>query len=233
MRPQLPDTETSRKTVREIGFRDAPMHLEAELTSQLDLTPSEAMLLSNMRKTTRYEIRRAEKLGISVTKTTDTAAIGGFHALQLETARRQNFTPFSYPYLSEQFRSFADHGMAMLYSATYQGNLLAQAFMIFYGSEAVYHYGASTDAGRTYPGAYIIQWAAIRDAKPRGMKRYNFWGVTSPADINHRFYGVSVFKRGFGGEDVSYLHAQDLVMHPGRYTVNLAVETVRRKIRRL
>ena len=43
--------------------------------------------------------------------------------------------------------------------------LLAQAFIILYGNEAVYHYGASTDEGRNHPGAYLIQWEAVKEAK--------------------------------------------------------------------
>jgi len=47
----------------------------------------------------------------------------------------------------------------------------------FLRSEAAYHYGASTEEGRKYPGAYLIQWEAIKEAKKKEHKRYNFWGV--------------------------------------------------------
>ena len=69
-------------------------------------------------------------------------------------------------------------------------------------------------------GAYLLQWEAILEAKRRGQKRYNFWGVVKPEQTKHRFYGVSIFKRGFGGDDVAYVHAQDLVIAPLRYTIN-------------
>jgi lipid II:glycine glycyltransferase (peptidoglycan interpeptide bridge formation enzyme) len=111
--------------------------------------------------------------------------------------------------------------------------LLAQAFVIFYGQEAVYHYGASTDAGREYPGAYLLQWEAICEAKRRGCVRYNFWGVVPVEKKSHRFWGVSVFKRGFGGHEVQYLPAHDLIVQPLQYTLNAFVETLRRKIRHL
>ena len=71
------------------------------------------------------------------------------------------------------------------------------------------------------------------EAKRRGQKRYNFWGVVKPEQTKHRFYGVSIFKRGFGGEDVAYVHAQDLVIAPLRYTVNYFFENLRKKLRRL
>ncbi|KKS63763.1 MAG: FemAB family protein, partial [Candidatus Daviesbacteria bacterium GW2011_GWA1_42_6] len=113
------------------------------------------------------------------------------------------------------------------------GKLLAQAFVIFYGQEAAYHYGAGTEEGRKYPGAYLIQWEAIKEAKKRGMTRYNFWGVAPSDKPSHRFAGVSLFKRGFGGSEFEYLHAQDLVINRSRYLINTAIENLRRHIRRV
>src|SRR3990167_658260 len=66
VRPQLEDNDFSRKTFRKLGFSNAPMYLHAELTSQLDITKSEDELLRNMRKATRYEIKKALSLGIKL-----------------------------------------------------------------------------------------------------------------------------------------------------------------------
>ncbi len=231
VRPQLISDNFSKKIFKENGFINAPMHLHAELTNQLDITKSESELLENMRKTTRYEIKRGEREEIKISETSDPSEIKDFYKLQIQTSKRQKFVPFPYEYLYEQFKVFAQNNMALLYNASYRKKLLAQAFVIFYTTEAVYHYGASAEEGRKYPGAYIIQWKAILEAKKRGMLRYNFWGVSPENDTNHRFYGLSLFKRGFGGEDIEYLHAQDLIINYPRYAINFIVETIR-KIRR-
>lgn len=231
VRPQLKSDDFSKTLFRKLGFKNAPMHLHAELTSQLDITPSQEQLLANMRKATRYEIKKALNLGITIETTTDEKSIRKFYDLQLQTAKRQKFVPFSLNFLSKQFKVFANQGKAILYSAKLQGKLLAQAFIIFYNFEAAYHYGASTDEGRKYPGAYLIQWAAIMEAQKRGIRKYNFWGVAPENDKNHRFYGLSLFKRGFGGVDFEYLHAQDLIINYPGYLINYAVETIRKKIR--
>lgn len=233
IRPQAEQTPETMAIIASAGFKKAPMHLTADLTSQLDLSPSTDELLANMRKTTRYEIRRAAKEEIVVETSLNVADLQEFYSIQVETAKRQGFVPFSFEFLTEQFKVFAHAGSALLYKAYKDKTLLAEAFVIFYGNEAVYHYGASTDEGRRLPGAYIIQWEAIKEAKKRGMKRYNFWGVVPPTETQHRFFGVSIFKRGFGGHEVQYVPAQDLVIDPVRYTMNAAVETVRRKVRRL
>ena len=233
VRPQLQSDDFSKKLFASFGFKDAPIHLHAELTSQLDVTISENEILKNMRKATRYEIKKGTNEGIEVTSTDDPEALKKFYDLQLETAKRQKFVPFSFKFLSEQFKVFASEGKALLYSASFGKELLAQSFIIFYGQEAAYHYGASTDEGRKHPGAYLIQWEAIKEAKRRGIKRYNFWGVAPEEEKNHRFYGISIFKRGFGGEDFAYLHAQDLVINKSKYLINSLIENGRKRLRRV
>ena len=167
VRPQLQSNEFSKTLFKTHGFINAPMHLHAELTSQLDITLTEEELMANMRKTTRYEIRKANTLGINITSTDNTAGLKEFYDLQIETSRRQNFVPFSYKFLEEQFKVFAETKNVLLYTAKFDGKLLAQAYIIFYGAEAAYHYGASTEEGRKFPGAYLIQWEAIKEAKRR------------------------------------------------------------------
>lgn len=235
IRPQLEETKENLEVMKRLGLKPAPIHLHAELTHKLDLTKSEDELLAEMRKATRYEIRKAERVGVKVEATLEVEAMKEFYRIQLETAQRQNFTPFQEDFLTKQFEVFSKRGEALLYEARYEGELLAMAVIIFYGAEAVYHYGASTDLGRKYPGAYLIQWEAIKEARRRGKKFYNFWGVSPEGKEGegHRFSGLSLFKRGFGGFDYPYLHAHDLVMDSIRYKVNEAVEIARKKIRRV
>lgn len=233
IRPQLIEDDFSKKIFAEHGAKSAQMHLHAELTSRLDLSRSDEDLLSQMRKSTRYEIRKAEKIGVELEISRDVKDVKKFYAYQLETAKRQKFVPFSYKFLYEQFKVFFEADKALLYTAKFEKKILAQAFVIFYGDEAVYHYGVGTDAGRRFPGAYLIQWQAIREAKKRGMRYYNFWGVAAEEDKTHRFYTISIFKRGFGGVDTQYLHAQDLVIDSTRYLINFAIEKLRKMVRRV
>ena len=233
VRPQLKFDDFSKNLFKNLGFIKAPMHLHAELTSQLNIIKPEEELLLQMRKATRYEIKKGIKENIKITTSTDEKDIQKFYDLQIETAKRQKFVPFSYKFLHEQFKIFAENGNVLLYKAEFENKLLAQAFIIFYGREAVYHYGASTDEGRHYPGAYLIQWEAIKEAKNRGMTRYNFWGVAPEGNSDHRFAGLSLFKRGFGGEDFQYLPAQDLIINKPKYLLNYIVEFLRNRLRGL
>ena len=72
----------------------------------------------------------------------------------------------------------------------------------------------------------------IQEAKRRGCKVYNFWGIVRDNQTHHPWYGLSQFKKGFGGAVESYVKAQDFVLSP-RYWLTYGIETLRRIGRRL
>ena len=176
-------------------------------------------------------IRKAEKNNITVSVSEDPKDIHEFYQIELETAKRHKFVEFSESFLTKQFEAFAKYGQVKLYTAKLGDEILAQNFMIFYGNEASYHYGVSTQLGTQYSGAPLLHMQAMRDARERGIKRYNFWGITGLDETKHRFYGVSQFKRSFGVQELKYLHAHDLVINKTKYRLNFAVEKLRAKIR--
>jgi lipid II:glycine glycyltransferase (peptidoglycan interpeptide bridge formation enzyme) len=232
IRPQLIRTPETERLVSSLGLQLAPMHLTADLTIQLDLTQSADILLQNMRKNTRYEVRRVEKEGITVQMSQDPSLIERFYKDQLYLAEKHGFVPFSLPFLQEQFQAFVADDQVVLFDA-YQGEkLLASAFIIFYNNEAVYHYGTSTPDNARLPGSYACQWAAIQEAQRRGCTRYNMWGIAPEDQPEHRFAGVSIFKRGFGGQEVEYVPAHDLQI-AWQYGVTKGFELLRKKMRRL
>ena len=233
IRPQLLDSPTARHQFGNLGLKKAPMYLSVELAGVIDLTKTDQEILQGMRQRLRRALRKAEKNTITVEKSTDPAAIKEFYKIQLQTAGRHQFVAFSEDFLTKQFAAFAKDNSAVLYTAKYQGEILAQNFMIFYGNEASYHYGVSTELGTTLSGAPLLHLQAMRDARERGMTRYNFWGIVDETDTNHRFYGVSVFKRGFGVEELRYLPAHDLIINRTAYLKTKLIETTRRKIRRV
>lgn len=231
-RPQTIDSVQLRDKLAILGIRPAPMHLTADLTLQLDLTQSAEQLLAGMRKNTRYYVRQADKQQITTQFSNNPAEIKKFYEHQLALAQKHHFVPFSLKFLSEQFSVFAADDQALLVSS-YQGEqLLAAAFVLFYNQEAVYHYGISTPANDRLSGSYACQWAAIQEAKRRGATTYNFWGIAPVAEKNHRFAGVSLFKRGFGGMETAYLPAHDLSISPF-YWLTYWFERLRRKLRHL
>ena len=232
IRPNILNSAENKQKLKSQGFIKAPMHLHAETTWVLDLDKSEEDLLSQMRKNTRYSIKKAQKLGVKVETSTSDKDIDLLYQLQMAAVKRHKFTPFSKEYFSKQLQTFKNHNQIQLFKASYQGQVLAISFIIFYGQEAVYHYSGSSNQLRHIPASYLLQWQAIKAAKKRGLKRYNFWGITKDDNPKHRFAGVTLFKKGFGGYQLDYLPAYDLPLKPV-YWLTYLFETLRRKSRHL
>lgn len=243
LRPQLRQSAENTERLRALGARPAPMHLHAEHTVMIDLTESEEQLLKDMRKQTRYEVRRAEKLGMQVEWGNSAELFQEFHAVQTETAARQHFVPPDLPTLLAEREAFGQN--ARLYVArTAEGDAVAYGLVLIGGAEAEYFEAASTALNRKLPGAYALQWQVMRDLKALGVERYNLWGIAplknssgrgqhATPDPQHRYAGVTTFKTGFGGEIVEYVPAQDIVIKHIRYGINWLIEVVRKKKRHL
>ena len=232
VRPQQQDSPELRTLFEKNGYVLSPMHLTADLTLRLDLTMSDDTLLAKMRKNTRYEIKRALKLGITTQVIKEPAFLNHFFDLQVVLAKKHHFVPFNRNFLRQQFLSFLNDDQVALINASYNNQLLASAFVIFYQKEAVYHYGVSSPEIQRLPGSYAAQWAAIAEAKRRGCLIYNFWGVSPLDRPHHRFAGPSLFKRGFGGYEVQHLPAHDLPCSSS-YPFIRGFELIRKKFRHL
>lgn len=231
VRPQLEKSDKSLALFKELGFKKAPIYLSVEHAGILDLTKTEDEIMSGTRERLRRALRKAAKNNIVIETSTNPDSMQEFYKIQLQTARRHDFMSFSEDFLKKQFEAFAATGNVVLYTARHEGQILAQNFMIFYGNEASYHYGVSTELGTKLSGAPLLHMQAMRDARERGIKRYNFWGIVDENDTKHRYYGVSVFKRGFGVEDLKYTPAHDLIINPTKYKLAWLIETARRKWR--
>lgn len=214
--PQLPEGAYAKKK----GFVSAPIHaMDAEVCWVLDLDKSEDERLANMRKTTRYEIRRAQKLGVTVTKGHD---VTEFLHLYDETSNRHNFVQH------KGIREEVDMLDTDVFLASHEGKAIAAAVILYFGDEAIYHHGASVTG--KIPASYLVQWEAIREAKRRGKKVYNFWGIAPTDNTNHPWRGLTVFKTGFGGHEVRFMHAVDYPVSPF-YVIPRVIEGVRRRLK--
>ncbi len=232
VRPQLNATEKNLNLLAKLGLKKSPMHLAAEHTVMVDLKCSEEEMLARMRRQTRYEVRRADKLGITVEKNNSEELFKEFHKVQVETAKRQGFIPPNLKTLLAEKEAFG--GQIWIYVArNTEKKPIAYGLIIGNGREADYYEAASTDLNRKLPGAYALLWQAMRDLKTLGYERFNLWGIAPAGQPNHRYAGVTTFKTGFGGEVIEYVPAHDLVLSKLGYFKDYVVESVRKKKRHL
>jgi len=231
--PLLERTEENREVFRGLGFRPSPMHANAyEATWKLDINRADDDLQKGMRKTTRYLIRQAQKNpDIAIEQSTNPADIAIYQEMNRQVGARQKFAAFSDEYIKREFEIFSKERQISFFFGKYKNEIAAASMVVFWQGCAYYHQAASLGKYARLSIPYLLQWEAIRTAKARGCKVYDFWGYIDPkANPKHPWSGPTLFKMGFGGQSFEYLKTQDLPLS-WKYWPVYFFETLR-KLRR-
>ncbi len=192
------------------GFTKRPDVRMYQHTIAIDLSLDEHALLSTFSSRARRELRRAEKLPLSVVEVDGPANAAVLDALLQETFARtggiappQDWARISALALAEpqRLRQFG----VMLAEEGAAPRLVAFARVIRHGTFVVYETAASTRLeDRRIPMMYPIIWAILKWAKDTGSTWFDFGGVTAgtAGTSDDPVGGISEFKRNFGGEVV-------------------------------
>ena len=209
--------------VGEDTVRVSPHNIQPPRTIAINIKTSEEEILVRMKQKTRYNIRLAEKKGVTVHAWGD---LESFHKMMLVTGVRDGFGVHSLEYYRRAYGLLHPKQMGEILVAEYDGKPLAALFVARNGNRAYYLYGASTDEERNRMPTYLLQWEAIKWAKVRGCEEYDLWGVPDgdEAALEVKFekqhdglWGVYRFKRGLGGEVKRAVQAMDRVYNPLLY----------------
>ena len=218
-----PDGIWSRDLAEQLqrhGFCSSLQTIQPQRTILIDLTPGEDEILARMKQKTRYNIRLADRKGVSVLPWED---VRTFASMMGETAERDRFGAHSRAYFQLAYDLFHPSGECELFVAKVEGMPVAAVMVFTRGQRAWYFYGASLSIHREKMPSYLLQWEAIRWAKARGCISYDLWGIP---DVNEKaledqftnrhdgLWGVYRFKRGFGGQIVRSMGAWDLPYNP-------------------
>ncbi len=202
-------TAENEKIFKDLKFRLRPLHTHPESSWKLNIEAPEEVLFDGMRKTTKYLIRQAQKnKDLEIVQSFDMADVETFNAMHLEVVKHQKFIPFSLEYFKKEFSAFASDSQIALFLAKYQGKVIGASYVIFWparrslgeggSGQAFYHHAALLPEYKKIPASYLLQWEAIKEAKKRGCKIYDFWGYSDPIKYpKHPYSGPTLFKMGF------------------------------------
>ena len=208
------------------GWRYSPDQIQFKNTGLTDLRPGEAALLDAMKSKWRYNVRLAERRGITV-RCGQEADLAHFHRLYAETGQRDHFLIRPYDYYRATWTAFlraeADPanpagGVLLLAEHADEATPVAGLFLMRYRDRAWYFYGASSDRRRRDMPNYLLQWEAMRWALAHGCTTYDWWGApTAPDDPADDMQGVWQFKQGFGATLALHTGAWDFPTSPRLY----------------
>ena len=194
-----------RHALRHSGWRTGTP-IQPPRTRQVDLTPDETVLWAELRKKWRQYVNKARKGEVRVVDA-GVERLPEFYSIYRETARRAGFVIRTYESYLGVWQAFARLGMARLLIAEGPDGVgMATLFLLRVGNRVVEPYGGMTEAGAESRANYLLKWEAMRTSKEQGAVSYDMWG------ISHE--GIEQFKTGFGGREIKYVGAWDLVLDP-------------------
>jgi lipid II:glycine glycyltransferase (peptidoglycan interpeptide bridge formation enzyme) len=163
----------------------------------------------------RRNIRKAEKVGVEVTRgTREDLAL--FHPVYVETAARDGFTPRGLEYFQRMWDALnaENPNRLALYLARHDGEVAAATTLVTVGDHAWYSYGASTTASRDVRPSNAIQWRMITDSLAAGCSVYDLRGISDNLTAGDHLLGLVQFKVGTGGYAQEYVGEWDRVLRP-------------------
>lgn len=200
-------------------FKTSCWGFQPENTLILDIEKSEEEILNQMKPKGRYNIRLAEKKGVTVRKSDPKNEeqlkkdIENFHKILNETTARDKFCGHEKSFYENMIKTLRGDGkkepLSELFLAELESKPIAGIIVTFYKDEAIYYYGASSDKYRNVMAPYLLQWSAILEAKKKNLKYYDFLGISPAGATNHPWAGVTEFKLKFGGVRKDYSPAQE------------------------
>jgi lipid II:glycine glycyltransferase (peptidoglycan interpeptide bridge formation enzyme) len=206
------------------NWRFSKEQVQFRNTVTIDLTPDETILLDRMKQKTRYNIRLAERKGVTIRLGTE-ADISMLYKMYAETSVRDGFTIREEQYYQTVLRTYlanpSDQPNSLptvkLLIAEVNCEPVAALILFIFAGKAWYLYGMSRTEHREKMPNYLLQWEAIRIAKQAGCLSYDLWGAPDRFDETDPMWGVYRFKEGLGGEVIQYVGAWDYLVNPLLY----------------
>lgn len=189
----------------------------------LNLNQSEDDILRQMHSKTRYNIRIAIRHGVTVSEETNEKGCEIFYKMAQEIERRGEFHYHKERYYQKMLEVLRGEQNVSFLVAKHNGDELASGIFIKFGDTYTYAHGASLKKKNHVMAPHLLHWEALMRAKKDGFSKYDFFGIAPGNDMSHPWFGISRFKRGFGGNEEKYCGAADVIYDKINYrTMNAA-----------
>lgn len=196
----------------------------------LDITKDKAEIIKNFSQGTRTRYNQFTKKGITVEISQNDKDIKHLIRLQKKLAKEKNISAFEEDYLKAEL----EQPFSTLYLVKYEGKVIAASLFFDYDNTRYYMQSAADLEYKKLPGTVALLSTAIFDAKEKGLKSFDFWGIAPEnAPKNHPWAGFTEFKKSFGGQAVHYAGTYDIVIKPQKYALYKIARKINKLIRKI
>lgn len=201
----------------DIPFLDkSQKHIQTQTTLILDIAKNKEEILAQMKSKARYNIRLSKRKGVKVEVSKNLEDVSEFLRLAKSTSERDEFKLHPDNYYRDMMRILSEDDLIELLLAKYKDKVIAAIMVIHYGDTATYLHGASDYKHRNLMATHLLQWVAIKRARKKGCRKYDFWGVAKTDDPEHKWAGFTRFKKSFAPKN-------KVIEYPGPYEYPFSV----------
>jgi hypothetical protein len=202
--------ETAPTSLSKAGFR--PLKGPASKTRYfVDVSQAPDALRASLAQKWRYNLRKAEKCGLTVDVLAGESAVQRFKAMHdVMVARKQFSESGPIDTLSDIMAATQPALRPLVFIVTHGEEEVAGAVIDVSGEQAVYLYGATDDKALPLNAGYFLQWKVVEhlSAMPQ-INWYALGGGSSPNCSLHQF------KRGLTGKTGLTLNEPDVFFRAG------------------
>ncbi len=230
--------ENFKLKIENYGLLPSHHPLFTKHTFILDLTKSEDELMKAMHPKTRYNIRLAQKHGVSIRQNNTPEAFAAYLRLSEETTKRQKFYAHNPTYHKTMYDMLGKEKIATLWTAQYQNEILTAWILFVWKNTIYYPYGASSRNHREVMAPNLLLWEIIKWGKRNGYKKLDLWGALGPSktglpDPDDPWFGFHKFKEGYHPDLAEFIGSYDLVVRPALYRIFCFIDDIRRLFLRM
>lgn len=184
----------------------------------MDLRLSKKHLLKQMKPKARYNIKVAQKHGVNIIQTSPEEGLKDFLKLYCSFNKIIPSDKKDKHYFERLIYILSRNKNGNFFFARYKNQILSSALVIYFGNTATYLFGASSKKFSFTMSPYLLHFTIMQHAKKTGYKWYDWYGLSPDENnVNHPWYGFSVFKKKFGGQQINYIGAYDFVYNRKLY----------------
>lgn len=220
--------DKQRSVVLDSSYVKQQKSFQPLLTLLIDLEPDFDVALHDMSKTNRYLWNKVEKNKLTFRISYESSDLKDFLSMIAETEARTGTRLHSSAYLSDLVSTLGPINHAGIAYVCVDDQPLSGVLFIddIEGMTRYYMYAGSYDKARQYSANSPLVTFLLMDAKEKGLKKFDFFGVIDKDFVNHKWAGFSQFKRSFGGSEWQFNGMWEKPIKPLKYKVMHAARKV-------
>ena len=140
----------------------------------LDLKQNEDKIFSGFRSTTRKNIKKALREGVTAKVCNSLDSIREYYRLNCLTRKSHGLPPQPFHFFRIVFDHIISRNEGTLVLASYHNKVVAGAVFLHFGDRVIYKYGASDRTYQNVRPNNLVMWEAIKSYLLNGYKNFSF-----------------------------------------------------------